>query len=106
MFKNDIISVRRVRIAQSILTLGYGLDDWGSVPGRENYGNFSLCHCIQTGSGAHPASYPMGTGALFTGIKRPGLGAEHLPPSSADVKNAWSCTSIAQYVFVAWCLIK
>jgi len=25
-------------------------------------GYFSLCHCIQTGSGAHPASYPMGIG--------------------------------------------
>jgi len=26
-------------------------------------------HCIQTGSGAHPASYPMGTRGSFLGGK-------------------------------------
>jgi hypothetical protein len=57
-------------------------------------GNFSLHHRVQTGSGAHPASYPMGTRSSFTGgIKRPGREAEHSPPPSAEVKNAWSYTS-------------
>jgi len=28
------------------------------------------------------------------------------PPSSAEVKNAWSYTSIHSYVFMAWCSIK
>jgi hypothetical protein len=28
-------------------------------------GNFSLHHRLQTGSGAHPASYSMGTGGSF-----------------------------------------
>jgi hypothetical protein len=32
-------------------------------------------------------------GALTLGIKRPGLEADHSPPSSAEVKNAWSYTS-------------
>jgi hypothetical protein len=32
-------------------------------------GNFSLRHRVQTGSGAHPASYPMGTGGSFRGGK-------------------------------------
>jgi hypothetical protein len=32
-------------------------------------GNFSLHHFLQTGSGAHPASYPMGTGSSFPGDK-------------------------------------
>jgi len=27
--------------------------------------NFSLHHCVQTGSGAYPASYPMGTRDSF-----------------------------------------
>jgi len=27
------------------------------------------------------------------GVKRPGCEAGHLPPSSAEVKNAWSCIS-------------
>jgi hypothetical protein len=28
-------------------------------------GNFSVRHHVQTGSGAHPTSYPMGTGGSF-----------------------------------------
>jgi hypothetical protein len=35
----------------------YGLDGQGSIPGRAK--DFSSDLCIQTGSGAHPASYPM-----------------------------------------------
>jgi hypothetical protein len=31
--------------------------------------NFSIHHRVQTGSGAHPASYPMGTGGSFPGDK-------------------------------------
>jgi hypothetical protein len=31
--------------------------------------NFSLHHRVQTGSGAHPASYPMGTKASSLGDK-------------------------------------
>jgi hypothetical protein len=38
------------------------------------------------------------------GVKRPGREADHSPPSSAEVKNAWSYTSILQYAFMAWCL--
>ena len=41
---------------------------------------------VQTGSGAHPASYTMGTGS-FPGVKRPGRGVNHPPPSSAEVKE-------------------
>jgi hypothetical protein len=49
-------------------------------------GNFSLHHRVQKGSGAHPASYPMGTRRSFPGTKRPGREAYHSPPSSAEVK--------------------
>jgi hypothetical protein len=35
-------------------------------------GNFSLHHRVQTGSGAHPASYPMGTRDSFPGGKAAG----------------------------------
>jgi hypothetical protein len=49
---------------------------------------FVLYSCVQTGSGAHPASYPMGTGGSFPGGKaRPGRDADHSPPSSSEVKN-------------------
>jgi hypothetical protein len=34
----------------------------------------------------HLASYPMGTGALSLGVKRPVREADHSPPSSAEVK--------------------
>jgi len=45
-------------------------------------------------------------GALSLGIKRPRCEADHSPPSSAELKNEWSYTSIPQYVFIAWCLVK
>jgi hypothetical protein len=49
--------------------------------------NLSSSPCVQTGSGAHPASCTMGTCDLFSGSKaRPGRDADHSPPSSADVK--------------------
>jgi hypothetical protein len=41
---------------------------------------------VQTGPGAHPASYTMGIGS-FPGVKRPGRGVDHPPPSSAVVKE-------------------
>jgi hypothetical protein len=50
-------------------------------------GSFSLQLCVQNGSGAHPASYPMGTRGTSLGIKRPGREADHSPPSSAKVKE-------------------
>jgi hypothetical protein len=41
---------------------------------------------VQTGPGAHPASCTMGTES-FPAVKRPGRGADHPPPSSAEVTN-------------------
>jgi hypothetical protein len=56
--------------AQSVERLGYGLDDWGSrVRFLVGAGNFFLEHRVQNGSGAHPASYPMGTRGSFPGGK-------------------------------------
>jgi hypothetical protein len=55
------------------IALGYGLDDRGSrflFP--EGAGNFFLHHRVQNGSGAHPASYSMGTGGSFPGGKAAG----------------------------------
>jgi hypothetical protein len=46
----------------------------------------SLRHEIQTGSGTHPASFPMGIGALQPGVRRLACEADHAPPS-AEVKN-------------------
>jgi hypothetical protein len=57
---------------------------------------FSLRHRIQIVSGVHLSSYPVetwGGGVLYLRVKRPGHEADHSPPSSADVKNAWNYTS-------------
>jgi hypothetical protein len=66
-----------------------GLDD-RTIGVRSPAGakNFSSNLCVQTGSGAHPASCPMGTGGPFPGGKgRPGRDPYHSPPSSAEVDN-------------------
>jgi hypothetical protein len=60
----------------------YRLDDRGSIPDRGK-GFFSSSACVQTGSEAHPACYPMGT---ERGKARPGREADHSPLSSAEVE--------------------
>jgi hypothetical protein len=62
----------------------YGLDDRAiGVRSAAGAKDFSSSLCVQTGSGANPASCTMGTG----GKARPGRDADHSPPSSADVVN-------------------
>jgi hypothetical protein len=41
---------------------------------------------VQNGPGAHPASYTMCNGSC-PGVKWPGRGVDHPPPSSAEVKE-------------------
>jgi hypothetical protein len=45
---------------------------WLGVRFPAGAGNFFLHHRVQTGSGAHPASYPMGTRGSFPGGKNDG----------------------------------
>jgi hypothetical protein len=78
----------RSRGSSGSIVSDYRLDDRAievrSPTGAEY---FSSSPCIQTGSGARPASYPMGTGGPFQGGKvRPGRDADHSPPSRAEVK--------------------
>jgi hypothetical protein len=88
---------------------GYRLDDRGfRIQFSAGAENFSLHHRVQNGSAAHPVSFPMGSGpgALTLRLKRTGREADHSPPSSSEVKNAWGYTCIPQYAFMAWCLVK
>jgi hypothetical protein len=63
---------------------------------------FSLLHVVQTGSGVYLTSYKMGTWGSFPEVKRQGREADHLPPTSAEVKKMWIYTSTAApYVFMA-----
>jgi hypothetical protein len=43
------------------ISTSYGHDGRGSIPGRSSI----FSHSVQTGSGAHPVCYPMGTGGSF-----------------------------------------
>jgi hypothetical protein len=55
---------------------------------RQRRKDFSSSLCVQTGSGAHPASCTMDTGGPFPGAKaRPWRDADHSSPSSAEVLN-------------------
>jgi hypothetical protein len=68
---------------------GYGLDERViEVRSPAEAKDISSSLCVQTGSGAHPASYTTGTGGPFPGGKaRPGIDADHSPPSSAEAEN-------------------
>jgi hypothetical protein len=55
---------------------------------RQRQKDFSSILCVQTSSGAHPASCTMGTGGPFPGGKaRPGRAADHSHRPSAEVKS-------------------
>jgi hypothetical protein len=75
-------------LGSSVRTVSdYRLDDQGSIPGR-GIRVFSSILCVQTTSGAHPVSCPIGSGVPFLGgkvwLRRD---TDHSPPSSAKVKN-------------------
>jgi hypothetical protein len=58
--------VKKSRGSSVGIALGYGLDDRCSrVRFPAGTGNFSLHHRVKNGSGARPASYPMGTRGSF-----------------------------------------
>jgi hypothetical protein len=66
------------RVAQSVQCL---TTDWTAEVRSPNL-------YVQTGSGAHPAPYTMGTGGSFPGGKaRQRRDADHSLPSSAEVKK-------------------
>jgi hypothetical protein len=78
------------RVSSGSIVSGYGLDDRAiGVQFPVGAKDFSSILCVQTGSGAHPASCPMGTGGVLSlGVKaRPVRDADHSPPSSAEVEN-------------------
>jgi hypothetical protein len=68
------------------ITTGYGLEGLGSIVGGGEI-FFSVLHSIQTVSGAHPGSYPMGIGGSFRKAKRPRRDVYNSPSSCAEAKN-------------------
>jgi len=55
-------------------------------PGIEPRWEARISAHVQTGPGAHPASYIKGNGS-FPGVMRPGRRVDHLTPSSAEAKE-------------------
>jgi hypothetical protein len=62
--------------------MGYGLYGPSLIPCRGKQ------HSVQTGSGAHPASYPVGTRTISSGVKRPMREADSSSPPSDEFKNS------------------
>jgi hypothetical protein len=83
---SELLAVYMSRVSSSVQCL---TNDWTTgIRSPAGAKDFSSSLCVQTGSGAHPASYPKGTGGSFPGGKvRLGRDADHSPPSSAEVKN-------------------
>jgi hypothetical protein len=81
----------------------YGLDSWMiRIQILAEAGNFSLQHHVQTGSEAHPVSYPVGTRGSFPGVKQPGHEADHSPPSSPEVEKSTDLYIHSPNTF-SWC---
>jgi hypothetical protein len=74
-------------IAQSVQWLATGWTAEGSEFESRWGQHFSLFHIGQTGSGAHPASYIMGTRGSFPRGKAAECEADHSPLTSAEVKK-------------------
>jgi hypothetical protein len=77
-----------IQINTFYLTMGAGIAHWFSAGLQAGWsrvwvaagtGNFSLHHHVQTGSGAHTASYLIGTRGSFPGGKVVGLWSWQLP---------------------------
>jgi hypothetical protein len=65
MFYDKIIGLHLVLFISSVgINFAKG-SEFESRWGQE----FSFLHVVQTGSGAHPVSYPMGTGGSFPRVK-------------------------------------
>jgi hypothetical protein len=73
---------------------------------RQGLGIYLFTTASRTALGPTQPPIQWVPGALSLRVKWPGCEANHSPPSSAEVKNAWSYTSTPQYVFMAWCLVK
>jgi len=67
----------------------YGLDDRGSVPGRD----FLFATSSRPALGPTQRPLQWVPRSLSSGVKRPRREADHSPPSSDEVKNAWRYTS-------------
>jgi hypothetical protein len=69
-------------------------------------GNVSLHHCVQNGSAAHPASYPMGTRVFSLGWSRRGVKLNNHLHLVQRSRMRGAIPPIPLYVFMKWCFVK
>jgi hypothetical protein len=72
----------------------------------QGLGMFFFTIMFRTALGPTQSPIQLVPGAVSLRVKWLGREADHSPPSSAEVKNAWSYTPLPQYIFMAWCLVK
>jgi hypothetical protein len=91
--------------AQSVYWLGYG-PIWSVFDSRQ--GQVFLVFVTASRPDLDPTQHPVQwvTWAPSPEVKWSGREYGHSPPSSAEVKNAWSYTSTSPYAFTTWCLPK
>jgi len=78
-----------------LVVLGYGLDDQG-FESRQGLGILLFTTVSRRSLGTTQPLIQWVAGALSLGVKRPRCEADHTPPPSAEVKNAWSYTAAPQ----------
>jgi hypothetical protein len=78
------------------------MDDRG-FESRQGLGIFLLTTVSRLTLGP---TQPLGSRITFPTVNRPVREADHSPPPTAEVKNAWNYTSAPQYAFMAWCSVK
>jgi hypothetical protein len=69
------------------------------VRARQGQKIFLFSYTVETGSGAHTASYSVGIEDLSRGLRWPGREVGHSPPSRAEVKN--ECSYYHPYAFTS-----
>jgi hypothetical protein len=75
------------------IATSYGLEE-REIEVQVTVGQAFSLHVVRSGSGVHPAFYPVCTGGSFPGVKQPGREANHSAPSSAKLKNGGSEPSL------------
>ena len=78
LVENAEINPSKNRNSTKILLLSYGKIVTGLTVRGSNPDGAKFSAPVQTGPGAHPAFYTLGTGS-FPGVKRPGRGVDHPP---------------------------
>jgi hypothetical protein len=98
-----VIKYRITRLEEagylSGMVLGYGLDD-RVFESRREVGIFLLTPASRPALEPTEPPIQWSPEALSLGVKRPDREADHSPPSSAEVKNAWSYASTPQCSFM------